>query len=207
MGFTETLIDEALGAKMQRSYGISLDERLKMAFPGGVPKEVAEVFAWVPRSLGAAGHVAELFRLGGPAFNRQDNTERRIQELEARLDQLKSDHAALCSELERPQLNFSITPEALGVKMAAREGGARLIADFTAELESARAGVQQKFDESLNRSTLSKLALVIAGEMAPDETLARDLGYASAADFVQGFFPQWKLEAIAKARAEAEAKA
>jgi len=169
----------------------TVEQRLAIAYGGGVPPNIAQFFAWghssgyvtvdqtyqagemarsIARSINARAEVA---------YARITEAEQRIADLEKRLLQLRSQYAQARAYLAGDP---PVTADAWDVGKTAvlKDGCERLLPAVERALETARAGPERAREEADNWRILSDLADVIAGVRGPTDLLARKLGLEGA---------------------------
>ncbi len=184
---------------------LNIEERLKLAYPNGVPAEIVKLFRWESSSKPFVGqlsiggpvvHANSLRQSAASARQRERQSEQWASEIESRLGELQVERSKLVAEIEqvRTSLNFRITGLEMGAKFAAKEGCDLLISGFEAELTRARKEIERVRESGDNWQALASYAAVIAGERHPDDLLAEDLGFKHGWEL----YPEWKREEIAK---------
>lgn len=197
--FTQTALARSRGTSLVESIApveaekspITIEERLKFAYPDGVPKVVAEMLInWTlpaardfyhQRQAGKA-IADQLEARADAAYKRAREIEEQLPELETRLTTLRMEYAGLRSQLERPPA-LHLDPRTIGMMAVDQAGYVKLIAALEVEIEKLRPEPARARRESEALRPLGKLAGMIAGYYSK--------GVVSPQDF--GFDYEWQL--------------
>jgi hypothetical protein len=159
---------------------MGVDERLKLAFPQGVPRDVMKFFRWdfltadtKPGIIGGnIQKAAESAKQGiQAAQDRLATSESRLADLKRQAEQAKDG-------LENPSLDFS--PVEVGRNALIQLGCSKLIPLAEHDVERSRRELARAERAASNWAALAELAEVITGFKQPSDSLAKQLAFEFA---------------------------